>query len=136
MVKNTKQLLKGKYKFGRVTLLLFVAAFAAIGFLTLNLTFAAGKGGKPQASILFSPNPATVGTDYTVSGTGFGANKWVTVGATYGEWPYWVSVITDGNGNFIVTHQARSAGQIYHEVKEQRNNGSLVLKATGTLTVN
>lgn len=135
MVKKTKLLSKGKFKFGRATLLLFVAAFAAIGFLTLNLTSAAGKG-KPQASILFSPNPATVGSQYTVSGTGFTANKWVTVGATYEAWTYWSSAVADGSGNFIVTHDARSPGQIYHVVKEQRNNGSLVQKATGTLTVN
>lgn len=135
MVKKFNRKAKNK----NVMVIIFVAVFAVLGFITLGLTSAAGKkgGGNTRASISFSPNPATAGSGYTISGTGFSANKWVTVGATFSDgWTYWVSGVTDDSGNIVLTQKAYAAGQVPHVAKEQRNNGSLVEKATATLTVN
>jgi hypothetical protein len=120
---------------------------AGLGAVTLALTFVPALAlqsaqGAPKhnsstgATLQFNPTTGMVGQQYTVNGSGFGADHWVTVGAHYADATYWASGKTDGQGNLRVTLTATSAGQIYHEAKEQGNSGRLRFKTSATFTVN
>ena len=94
------------------------------------------RGGSTGAKITFAPAQATVGSQYTVSGTGFRPNTWVTVGAHFADTTWWNSKVTDGQGGFTLTFTATSPGQVLHEAKEMGKNGRLSLRTSATLTVN
>ena len=94
------------------------------------------RGSSTGAKITFAPAQATVGSQYTVNGTGFRPNTWVTVGAHFADTTWWNSKATDGQGNLSLTFTATSPGQVLHEAKEMGKNGRLSLRATATLTVN
>jgi IPT/TIG domain-containing protein len=96
----------------------------------------AGRGGGSGPTLTFEPSTGTVGQTYTVAGSGFRANTWVTVGAQYPDTTWWGSRITDSTGSFRIPFTATGSGQILHEAKEQRSNGSLRLRVSTTLTVN
>lgn len=118
-----------------------VASIFALVALVVAVTPAvagkrAGAGGSTGAKLTFTPTSATVGSQYTVNGTGFRPNAWVTVGAHYADTTWWSSRVTDGQGNFSLVFNATSAGQVLHEAKEMGSNNRLRLKATATLTVN
>jgi hypothetical protein len=119
------------------------AAFALISILAVTPAAVAGKGkgkgtragGSTRATISFSPAQTTVGSQYRVNGSGFRANTWVTVGAYFSDTTWWNSQKTDAAGKFSLLFTATSAGQIYHEAKQQGNGGRLRLMTTATLTV-
>jgi hypothetical protein len=93
-------------------------------------------GGSTGAKITFTPSPATSGSQYTVNGSGFRPNTWISVGAHFADTTWWNSKVTDSSGNFSLTFTATSSGQVMHEAKEMGNNGRLRLRTTATLTVN
>ena len=118
--------------------LLALSAVLALALsLSISSAFAGGKGstGSTGAQITFDRSQVMVGETYYVSGTGFRPNTWVTVGAHFPDTIWWNSQITDAQGRFRLAFKATSAGQIYHEAKEQGNSGRLRLQATGMLTV-
>ena len=108
-----------------VALMLVPAALAGKG--------AAGSG--TGATITFAPGTATVGQLYTVTGSGFRPNPWVTVGAHFADTTWWNSQVSDAQGRISLSFTATSPGSVYHEAKQQGNNGRLRLVATATLTV-
>ena len=115
---------------GLITLLMFGliagTAFAAKG----------GQRGSSGASISFdTAGDVTVGTSYTVVGSGFRADTWVTVGAHYPDTTWWASGKTDASGSIRLVLTASSAGEILHEAKEVTNSGRLRLMDTATLSV-
>ncbi|MGH9149586.1 MAG: hypothetical protein ACRD0F_04530 [Acidimicrobiales bacterium] len=114
--------------------LLLLAAPAAPA-LAVKGAGGGGNGPSTGAAIVFDRNPVAVGSEYRVSGSGFRANAWVTVGAHFADATWWTSMVTDAAGTFAYSFTATSAGDVLHEAKEQGRNGSLRLKATATLTV-
>jgi len=118
-----------------------LAALALVAVLAVAPAAVAGKGkgapagGSTGAKISFSSAQTTVGSQYRVNGSGFRANTWVTVGAYFSDTTWWNSQKTDSQGNFSLLFTATSAGQVYHEAKEQAKSGRLRLMATATLTV-
>jgi hypothetical protein len=123
-----------------------IAQAAGLGAVTLALTFVpalalqsaqgAPKGSSTGARLQFNPTTGVMGQQYTVTGSGFSANRWVSVGAHFSDTTWWASGQTDGQGRFSFTLTATSAGQIYHEAKEMGSNGRLRLKTSATFTVN
>jgi hypothetical protein len=121
-----------------------LAAVLSVAVLALVPAALAGKGGggagsgaTTSASLKFSSPTVVVGQQYQVTGSGFAANTWVTVGAHFPDTTYWASQVTDSSGNLNLTFTATSAGQVYHEAQQLSNNGrTLRLKASATLTVN
>lgn len=116
--------------------LALVAVVALALSISVSSALAAGKGtaGSTGAKITFDRSQVMVGETYHVNGSGFRPNTWVTVGAHFPDTIWWNSQITDAQGRFSLAFKATSAGQIYHEAKEQGNNGRLRLLATGMLT--
>jgi hypothetical protein len=118
-----------------------LAALMLVSVLAITPAAVAGKGkgaragGSTGATMSFSPTQTTVGSQYWVNGSGFRPNTWVTVGAHFPDTTWWNSQKTDGAGRFSLLFTATSAGQIYHEAKEQGKSGRLRLVATATLTV-
>jgi len=116
-------------------------AIAALLLTAVPVAFAGrggnggGGSGATAANITFAPTSVAVGQQYQVNGSGFRPNAWVTVGAHYADTTWWNYQMTDGQGKFSLTFTATTAGQIYHEAKEQ-DNQKLRVMATGTLTVN
>jgi hypothetical protein len=119
-----------------------VLSVAVLALVPAALAAQAGKGGgsgakTTGASLKFSSPTVVVGQQYQVTGSGFAANTWVTVGAHFPDTTYWASQVTDGSGNLNLTFTATSAGQVYHEAKQLSNNGTTLRpKASATLTVN
>jgi hypothetical protein len=119
-----------------------LALFAVLALalsISISSAVAAGKGtpgtsGGTGAQITFDAAQVMVGETYHVNGSGFSPNTWVTVGAHFPDTIWWNSQITDAQGRFSLAFTATSAGQIYHEAKEQGNSGRLRLRATGMLT--
>lgn len=118
-------------------LLALVAVVALALSLSISSAVAGGKGstGSVGAQIMFDRSDVKVGETYHVSGSGFRPNTWVTVGAYFPDTTWWNSQLTDAQGRFDLAFTATSAGQIYHEAKEQGNNTRLRVRATGMLTV-
>ena len=114
-----------------------ILALAAVLALALSLSISsavAARSGTTEAKITFDRSQVMVGETYHVNGSGFRPNTWVTVGAHFPDTIWWNSQITDAQGRFSLAFEATSAGQIYHEAKEQGNSGRLRLRATGMLT--
>lgn len=112
-------------------------ALVAVLALALSLSISsavAARSGTTEATITFDRSQVMVGETYHVNGSGFRPNTWVTVGAHFPDTIWWNSQITDAQGRFSLAFKATSAGQIYHEAKEQGNSGRLRLRATGMLT--
>jgi hypothetical protein len=122
-----------------------IALAAAFLVLALALVPAAlaGKGGSGNtsggsgATITFNPTTVTVGQQYTVSVSGFGAHAWAVVGAYF---PYptstrWCSGWTDAAGNFSCTFTALQSGSILHVADKLDNNGRLSQVGSRTLTI-
>jgi len=112
-------------------------ALVAVLALALSLSISsavAARSGTTEAKITFDRSQVMVGETYHVNGSGFRPNTWVTVGAHFPDTIWWNSQITDAQGRFSLAFKATSAGQIYHEAKEQGNSGRLRLRATGMLT--
>ena len=118
------------------------ALAAAVAILVLALVPAAfavkggNRGATTGAKITFDQASVAVGQQYRVNGSGFRPNTWVAVGAYYSDTTWWNSQKTDGQGTFSLLFTATSAGQVYHEAKQEGNNGRLRLMTTATLTVN
>lgn len=98
-------------------------------------TALATRRGSTGARITFDPAQVVEGTQYQVKGTGFGANKWVSVGAYYSDTTWWASGVTDDHGRFSLTLTATRPGQVLHEAYQQGNSGRFRLKTSKTLTV-
>jgi hypothetical protein len=94
-----------------------------------------GSGGPNGGTLTFDPAAVTVGQQYQVNGSGFGAGVWVTVGAHYADTTWWNSQVTDGQGSFSLTFTATTSGQVSHEAYQQGNNGRVRLMTTATLSV-
>jgi hypothetical protein len=110
-------------------LALVPGAFAGKGGGLATLTFA------PATTAVAADAAIAVGQQYRVNGSGFKPNTWVTVGAHYADTTWWNYQVTDSLGNFSLVFTATSAGQIYHEAKEQGKHDRLRLVAGATLTV-
>lgn len=82
-----------------------------------------------------SPNPVENGAEYQIVCTGFTPDRWVTVGATFGDWVYWVSGLTNAVGSVTLSSTARGVGDILHTAKEQSRLRFLRDRASATLTV-
>jgi hypothetical protein len=96
---------------------------------------AAPKGGRTTAAMTFAPATVSVGDEYVVSGSGFRSDTWVAIGAYYSDTTWWGSAKTDSQGNIQVTFTASSPGNVLHQASEQGRNGSMRIKASGTLSV-
>ncbi|MDP3955213.1 MAG: hypothetical protein Q8Q15_02530 [bacterium] len=73
-----------------------------------------GKGRKAAASISVSPNPALINSPFTISGSGFPANKIVYVGLQgYFDLK---PVTADSTGKFSLSHSAISIPGTYTTV--------------------
>jgi hypothetical protein len=123
----------------RVVRIALILALAAMTLSSAALAVAApGRGGThgtTGATISFAPTQVVVGSDYRVNGSGFRPNTWVTVGAHYSDTTWWNSQLSDAQGNISLPFTATRTGSIYHEAKEQGNNGRLRLVTSATLTV-
>lgn len=133
-VKSSRWFFPSKFMF-----VYFVMIVALLGTVLGTLTFASpnvNKSGKLNGSIIFSENPVPAGTNYKITGSGFRANTWVTVGVDYSptDTVYWHSGISDSNGTITLDMPARYPGNIPHKAYEQTNSG-MRLKAANTITI-
>ena len=93
-----------------------IALAAAIVFvlmLAVSPAAVAGKaprggGGSTGAVITFNPASTTLGSQYTVNGSGFRPNTWISVGAHFTDTTWWNSKVTDSQGKFSLTFTATS----------------------------
>jgi len=78
MAKKTtkKRTVSKKTSFNKKELGLFVLIFAAVGAVTLWVSFAAPA---PPATLVANPNPATVGSSEVFTGCGYQPNKGTTI---------------------------------------------------------
>jgi hypothetical protein len=128
--------MKNRPAVGRATV---VALLVAVMIVPAALAAKGGGGGGGAgtgASITFNPTAAVVGQEYLVVGSGFRPNTWVTVGAHFSDTTWWNSQISDAQGKISLSFTATRPGQVYHEAKQQGQNGRLRLLATATLAVN
>jgi hypothetical protein len=93
-----------------------------------------GKGGN-DATLTFSASTVSVGDSYVVTGDGFGANAWVTVGARYPIVTIWYSTVTDSQGQFSLVMTADEVGELDHDAYEEGGGRKLRLKASGTISI-
>ena len=116
-----------------------VVAIVALALVPAALAGQGGKGkGKPTPTtgqLSFSASQVAVGQQYQVTGSGFGAYAYVSVGARYPNANVWWGGYANAQGQVSIPFTAVSAGQIVHEGHERMSNGHFSLRASATLTV-
>lgn len=96
-----------------------------------------GKGGRggggPSATLTVSPDPAVAGSDFTISGSGFNANKTVIVGVS-GFLPF-ETLTADGSGSFVTSYTRDLQPGTYTLLGYQEKGKRWVVKASLTFEV-
>jgi hypothetical protein len=90
-------------------------------------------GGKQKATLTVSPDPVVADSDFTISGSGFNANKMVVVGVS-GLLPF-ETLTVDGNGSFVTSYTRGLQPGTYTLMAYQEKGRSWEIKATKTLEV-
>ena len=93
------------------------------------------KGKSLPATLTVSPNPVpAMGTEYTVTGSGFKTDQWAYFSTTcQGAFNVWV----DSSGGVSITHNSRFAGVCTYDVYQYTGtrNNKLTLMASLTFEV-